>query len=222
MAEKRFYCVLAILFCLTGCIFVYEKTGRSVSAATYTEKKKIVAITFDDGPHYKNTKLLLDGLRERGVKATFFLVGNRIEGNEDLILQMYKDGHLIGNHTFSHANLTEIPENEVLGEITKTNETIENITGEKVRYLRPPCGYWNDKLGKKIDMETVFWTVDPKDWKLVNATQVVNSVMQDVECGDIILFHDIYNSSVVAALEVVDRLLNMGYEFVTVDELLSK
>ena len=205
-----------------GCIFIYEKTGSAVSASTYTEKKKIVAITFDDGPHYKNTKLLLDGLRERGVKATFFLVGSRIAGNEDLILQMYRDGHLIGNHTFSHADLTGIPEMEVLGEVTKTNELIEKITGEKVIYLRPPCGYWNDNLAKKINMKPVFWTVDPTDWKSTNVTQVVNSVMQNVEDGDIILMHDIYSSSVVAALEVVDRLLDMGYEFVTVDEILSK
>lgn len=193
-----------------------------MSASTYTEHRKRVAITFDDGPHYKNTKLLLDGLRERGVKATFFLVGNRIAGNEDLILQMYKDGHLIGNHTFSHANLTDIPDSEVMGEITKTNAVIEAITGEKVQYLRPPCGYWNNELSQKIKMKTVLWTVDPKDWKATNVTQVVNAVMYDVEDGDIILLHDIYNSSVVAALEVVDRLLNMGYEFVTVDEILSK
>ena len=205
-----------------GCIFICEKTGSAVSASTYTEKKKIVAITFDDGPHYKNTKLLLDGLRERGVKATFFLVGSRIAGNEDLILQMYRDGHLIGNHTFSHADLTGIPEMEVLGEVTKTNELIEKITGKKVIYLRPPCGYWNDNLAKKINMKPVFWTVDPTDWKSTNVTQVVNSVMQNVEDGDIILMHDIYSSSVVAALEVVDRLLDMGYEFVTVDEILSK
>lgn len=205
-----------------GCIFIYEKNSKAVSASTYTEKKKIVAITFDDGPHYKNTKLLLDGLRERGVKATFFLVGSRIESNEDLILQMYRDGHLIGNHTFSHANLTGIPDEEVLGEVTQTNELIEAITGEKVKYLRPPCGYWNEKLAKEIDMHPVFWTVDPKDWQATNVTQVVNAVMKDVEEGDIILLHDIYNSSVVAALEIVDRLLDMGYEFVTVDEILSK
>ena len=109
-----------------------------------------------------------------------------------------------------------------MGEVTKTNELIENITGRKVRYLRPPCGYWNDKLAKEIDMNPVFWTVDPTDWKSTNVTQVVDSVMQNVEDGDIILMHDIYSSSVVAALEVVDRLLDMGYEFVTVDEILSK
>ena len=205
-----------------GCIFIYEKNSKAVSASTYTEKKKIVAITFDDGPHYKNTKLLLDGLRERGVKATFFLVGSRIQGNEDLILQMYRDGHLIGNHTFSHANLTGIPDEDVLGEVIQTNELIEAITGEKVRYLRPPCGYWNEKLAMKINMNPVFWTVDPKDWQATNVSQVVNAVMKDVEEGDIILLHDIYNSSVVAALEIVDRLLDMGYEFVTVDEILSK
>ena len=205
-----------------GYIFLYENSQKAVNASTYTEERKTVAITFDDGPHYKNTKLLLDGLRERDVKATFFLVGNRIAGNEDLILQMHKDGHLIGNHTYSHANLTGIPESEVLGEVTKTNVIIEGITGEKVQYLRPPCGYWNDSLQKKINMKKVLWTVDPKDWQATNVTQVVNAVMLDVEDGDIILLHDIYSSSVVAALEIVDRLLDMGYEFVTVDEILSK
>lgn len=222
MAEKRFYCLIGLLLCLIGCIILGERAKKPVATATYTEQKKIIAITFDDGPHYKNTKKLLDGLRERGVKASFFLVGERIPGNEDLILQMYKDGHVIGNHTFSHANLTKLSWSEAEKEIANTNKLIEEITGEKVKYIRPPCGYWNDTLKNKVKQIPVLWSVDPMDWKEPNTTVVVNSVMNEVDNGDIILFHDIYSSSVVAALEVVDRLLDMGYVFVTVDEILSK
>lgn len=181
---------------------------------------KTVAITFDDGPRAATTTRLLDGLKERDVKAAFFVVGENIEGNEDIIKRMYEEGHIIGNHTFTHIELNKLSENAALSEVYRTNKAIESITGEKVKYIRPPCGAWDEKMYYKIDMTPVFWSVDPKDWCTDSVSVSVSRVMEQVHDGDIILFHDIYDSSVTAALEVIDRLKNQGYKFVTLDDLL--
>lgn len=220
MEKYRFITVVMALVCLMLFIVLYENQPvYEVSTVTHTKK---IAITFDDGPHYERTALLLDGLKKRGVKATFFLVGNRIEGCEDLVLRMKNEGHLIGNHSYSHTDLTKINEMTLLSEVNETNRIIEEITGEEVLFIRPPCGFWDEKLTQKINMTPVFWDVDPLDWCTVNAGVVVDRVINDVEDGDIILFHDIYLSSVTAALEVIDQLIDRGYVFVTVDELLEE
>lgn len=181
---------------------------------------KRVALTFDDGPHPVNTKTLLDGLRERGVKATFFVIGDQIPGQEELIRQMYKDGHLIGNHTYDHEDISGMSVEEACGELKKTSDLVEQITGSKTPYVRPPFGNWNDALDCETSMIAVKWTVDPLDWTTSNVAQVVDKVVTEVSDGDIILLHDYYASSVQAALQIVDILKEQGYEFVTVEELL--
>lgn len=220
MAAKRFLSVVLLGLCLMSYIFLFEKTDKDIQTSHIVNNKKIVAITFDDGPNYTTTMKLLDGLRERGVKATFFLVGERVEYSTEVVLQMSKDGHLIGNHTYTHAQLTEIPVDKAIEEINKTNDMISKVTGKEVTFIRPPCGSWNQDLMDDIDMIPVFWDVDPKDWCRINIGDVVDSVVNTVDDGDIILFHDIYDTSVVAALEVIDRLKDMGYEFVTVDRIM--
>jgi peptidoglycan/xylan/chitin deacetylase (PgdA/CDA1 family) len=181
---------------------------------------KKVALTFDDGPHPYFTEMLLDGLAERGVKATFFLIGTNMEGREDLVWRMHEEGHLIGSHTYSHVQLTTLTVSAACDEICRTNELIENITGETPLYIRPPYGSWTEELECAVDMTVVLWSVDPEDWKTQNKDAVVRSIVRDVEDGDIILLHDVYKSSVQAALEVVDRLQAEGYTFVTVDEMI--
>lgn len=228
MWEKRFAAVVAVLVICFITVVAGERgqndTTESRQTAQVTGKvygyEKTVALTFDDGPHSRYTKELLEGLRERGVKATFFVVGENIEGNEDIIKQMYEDGHVIGNHTYSHVELTKLSKEAALLEIEKTNSLIEKITGEPVKYIRPPCGSWKESMLYEVNMTPVFWNVDPMDWCTYQVSTVVNRIMNDVEDGDIILFHDIYDSSVAAALEVVDRLLSMGYVFVTVDGII--
>lgn len=182
--------------------------------------EKTVAVTFDDGPGKETTPKLLDGLKERNVKAAFFVVGENIQGNEDIIERMHREGHIIGNHTYSHVELTRISQNAALNEIGKTNSLIEDITGEPVKYIRPPCGSWDDSFLYEIDMTPVFWSVDPKDWCTQSVSAVVERVMKNVSDRDIILFHDIYDSSVTAALEVIDRLQAQGYRIVTIDDIL--
>lgn len=182
--------------------------------------KPRVALTFDDGPHSVYTQQLLDGLKERGVKATFFLIGKSIAGKEDLVKRMAEEGHLIGNHTYDHVKLTSLSREEACLQLTKTSEAVKAVTGKDTEYVRPPFGEWNGQLECGIAMFPVLWSVDPLDWTTENVDRVVEKVVADIEENDIVLLHDIFESSVEAALQIVDILQEEGYEFVTVDELI--
>lgn len=182
--------------------------------------EKLVALTFDDGPHELCTPQLLDGLKTRGVHATFFLMGENIAGNEALVRRMEEEGHLIGNHSYRHIQLTKAGEDAVCESIEMTEEIIAGITGNRPQYLRPPYGDWNEELECRMDMTTVFWTIDSLDWKLQNTRQIVQRVMKRVGNSDIILMHDIFPTSVESALQIVDTLQAEGYTFVTIDELM--
>lgn len=183
-------------------------------------KNKQIALTFDDGPHAVYTPRLLDGLRERNVRASFFLIGNSIDGKEEIIKQMQEDGHLIGNHSQTHIQLTGEAAAKACEEINRTNEKIYEITGEYPMYIRPPFGAWSDELECLVPMTVVLWNVDPLDWKIQNKDRIVRHVSKKAEEGSIILLHDVYGTSVEAALEIIDTLTRQGYNFVTVDELL--
>ena len=179
-----------------------------------------VALTFDDGPHPVYTKRLLDGLQSRGIRATFFVVGENISGSEDLIRRMADEGHVIGNHTYSHIKLSGITDAEACGEVQKTDALVRELTGSGTEFIRPPFGSWKKTLECEMEMIPVLWDVDPLDWTTKNTGVIVQRVLEDVEPGDIILLHDFYGSSVDAALEIADQLLAQGYELVTVDELI--
>ncbi len=184
------------------------------------KEEKYIALTFDDGPHKVYTPKLLEGLKQRGVHVTFFLIGQNIDGNEDIIREMKEDGHLIGNHSQNHMQLTKERTKEACDQINRTNEKIESITGEKPVYVRPPFGSWSEELECMVPMKVVLWSVDPLDWKTQNKNRIVRHIVSHVEDGSIILLHDVYDTSVEAALEVIDTLSAEGYNFVTVDELL--
>lgn len=205
-----------------------EKAGnmglgeRAVDADALTDQKekKLVAFTFDDGPSEDCTGVLLDGLKERGIRATFFLMGENVPGKEELVLRMKKEGHLIANHGYRHVQMTHEGEEAVAESVEKAQEMIQEITGERPEFLRPPYGDWNARLAERCDLTTVFWNVDSLDWKLRNVEKIVKHVKKQVKNGDIILMHDIFPESVEAALRLADQLLAEGYGFVTVDEVL--
>ena len=184
------------------------------------QEKKKVALTFDDGPSSKYTPLLLEGLKERGVHATFFLMGKNIEGKEALVKQMQEEGHLIGNHTYNHVQLDKISKEAAKEEIETTNQEIYEITGVYPAWLRPPYGEWRKNLDFYVGMFPVLWDVDTLDWKSKNVDSIMRIVKNEVEDGAVILMHDAYQSSVDAALQIVDLLMEEGYEFVTVDKLI--
>lgn len=187
-----------------------------------SKERPKIALTFDDGPNAIHTPVLLDGLKKRDVKATFFLIGKNIEAgnNEEIVKREMEEGHLLGNHTYSHVEITRVSNDTAYQEIKKTNDLIMGITGEPVEYMRPPFGLWQKDLEQRIHVLPVLWTVDPLDWATENVDEIVNKVVTDVEENDIILLHDCYKSSVKAALRIIDLLEAEGYQFVTVDELL--
>ena len=198
---------------------VREACGYVSASATPVEAPKI-ALTFDDGPSAAWTPALLDGLKERGVKATFFLIGENADKNPEIVKRMAEEGHLIGNHTYHHVELTKVSENEARLELADTNAVIARITGKEPEYMRPPFGAWQRKLEQEIQMLPVLWTIDPLDWTTENQDEIVNKVVTEAEENDIILLHDCYKSSVEAGLRIVDILQEEGFVFVTVDELL--
>lgn len=229
--------LLLLLFIISADCFTYSRAFReTVLTYFYVEKgvypdsvdleqlvqeeAKRVALTFDDGPSPVYTEQLLDGLKERGVRAAFFIIGEKIEGNEDILKRMIKEGHIIGNHTFSHVQLSTVDYENGLEEIEKTNEAIYNACGITPKYIRPPFGSWNDKMTIDVNMTEVLWSVDPLDWQTKDAGAVARKVLRCVEDGSIILLHDIYGSSVEATFEIVDELQKQGYEFITIDEML--
>ena len=216
--------MLVVGLCLMLFLAGFWKNGEAWEAdadvdADIGEEKRI-AITFDDGPHRLYTPKLLDGLKERGIHATFFLVGENIGNNEALVKRMAEEGHLIGNHTFSHVQLTKMKKEDACREVQQTNERLCAVTGAPVLYIRPPYGSWNDELQAEIPMTVTLWNLDSEDWKSQNTGKIVELVESEAKEGSIILLHDIFDTSVEAALRIVDDLTAQGYTFVTVDELL--
>lgn len=188
---------------------------------SFFQDKKLVALTFDDGPNYKVTTFLLDELDNKNAKASFFLVGSRISSQKELIKRMYNSGHSVGSHSYNHKNLTKLTDEQLLKEINDTNELISQITGEDVKYLRPPYGSYNKDLLNKINMTFILWNVDTLDWQSRDSQKVCDNIINSAKDGAIILLHDLYQTSVDGALCAIDKLQEQGYAFVSIDEMIK-
>ena len=207
---------LLFLFCQPEGERAQADVVRSFSAE---EQPKFVALTFDDGPRRGTTDRLLEGLRQREVKCTFFVIGRQIPGNEDILLQMQRDGHQVGNHSYDHEYLSRCQEETFHQQINKTQSLLRQVLGEGEYWLRPPYGMILPEQMTLVQTPLVGWSVDPEDWKLLDARQVSQAVLETVQDGDIILLHDFYPSSVEAALYLVDELQRQGFFFLTVQQL---
>jgi len=213
-----------LLICLmVGLLFLgsreWDMRENMLPAANIKEIHKI-ALTFDDGPHPSYTEKLLDGLKERGVVVTFFVTGEHAVLHPDIIKRMHEEGHLVGNHTYSHMQLQNNNREEFKEELIATSEVIEELIQEEVVYVRPPYGTWDKSFEKELNMIPVLWDVDPLDWCTEDVTGMVKKIVKETEENDIILMHDYFETSVEAALMAVDMLLEQGYTFVTVEEIL--
>ena len=180
--------------------------------------KKLIALTFDDGPSY-NTSKLLDGLKSRDARVTFFVLGSRVNEYQDTIKRAYEEGHQIGSHTYNHKNLFYLSDEEIKSEITKTNEAIYDVIGVKPTVLRVPYGNINSNIKDIANMYHILWNVDTLDWKYKNSNSVYKRIMKSAGDGNIILLHDIFKTSINGALKAIDELKKEGYEFVTIDEM---
>ena len=186
--------------------------------------KPMVALTFDDGPYDVVDNKLLDLLEQYGVKATFFVVGNRLQHYPDIVERMVADGHEIGVHTWEHATLTKLDEAGIIRQIDLTQEALQNMVGYTCDALRPPGGAYNDFVKQVVGSQGMYlanWSVDTLDWKYRDADSVYEKAMSGVHDGAIILCHDLYESTAAAMERVIPELIERGYQLVTLSELLS-
>jgi polysaccharide deacetylase family sporulation protein PdaB len=199
---------------------------------TINTNRKVIALTFDDGPHAKTTVRILDVLREKHVHATFFILGENITHSPQLLAQELKDGHEIGNHGYTHMYLNSMSEDSIKSEITETEKKIteaeELVTkaSPKPVVFRPPGGLYNEKVLKaalSLGYTTILWTIDPRDWDHTPTQKIVNNVLANAKPGSIILLHDgLYPLFTPEAIKyIIDNLQQQGYEFVTVSQLLQ-
>ncbi|MGM8216588.1 polysaccharide deacetylase family protein [Bacillaceae bacterium W0354] len=182
---------------------------------------KRVALTFDDGPHPTNTLEIHELLDEYNAKATFFMLGNRVDFYPDIANTIAEKGHELGNHTWSHRNLTSLGREEINREVQTTINVIQNATGKKPTVFRPPYGALNDQVREVIGMPPTLWTVDTLDWKSHDPDEILSIVKENVTDGSVILMHDIHDTTVEAVVLVLKFLEEEGYEFVTVSEITS-
>lgn len=195
---------------------------ETLKKQTLNPDKKHIALTFDDGPHGTVTPKILDILADYDAQATFFVLGNRIEFHPEVLIRMKKEGHEIGNHSWSHPQLTNLSEEEVKAQINHTNIEIEKVIGEtETMLIRPPYGAMNEMTKQYINQPIIHWSVDTNDWKTQNPESILEEVQNQVFDGSIIRMHDVYPSTAEGLADVLAWLNSEGYQVVTVSQLLG-
>lgn len=210
---KRFFTLLlALVLILTMLPMQAEASGE-----------KLVALTFDDGPHKTYTKQLLDGLLELDAKVTFFMVGQNAQSYPDLVQRAYDEGHEVANHTWSHPDLTGQGYSGTQSQLSKTNAVLDTVCGVGTTHiLRPPYGSYNSTVCSAAGVPLIYWSVDTRDWATRNYSSTYNHIVNNAYDGAIILCHDIHSATIPAALDAIKTLQAKGYEFVTVSELFRR
>ena len=181
----------------------------------------MVAITFDDGPHLKNTDDIVNIFSKYNAHATFFMLGSNVVKYPDVVKRVYDAGHEIGIHTWNHKELTKLSSDEVKNEVNNTATEIEKITGKRPTLVRPPYGSINENVKNSIDNPLILWNIDSLDWKSRDKEKIVPLVVNDVQDGDIILLHDIHSTTVPAVEEILKYLIENDYQVITVSQMLS-
>ena len=182
--------------------------------------RKVVALTFDDGPNPNTTPAALELLKKYNAKGTFFMVGKAVAGNEEIIKQVVAEGHQIGNHSWSHPLLTKISLEQAKSQINDTTEALKKASGQDVHIMRPPYGGINAAIQAAVDQSFILWDVDTLDWKNRNTASIMKEVRK-ARPGSIILMHDVHQTSINALPTVLQYLTEQGFELVTIDELMG-
>ncbi len=200
--------------------------GQTVTYSRGLSNQPYVAMTFDDGPHPQNTPRLLDILRTRNIKATFYVIGGNVDRYPHIVRRIVSEGHEIGNHTYTHRKLTSLGDSEVRKEMRRTEDAIVRAAGVKPRTMRPPYGALLTRQRSFIFSDftypTIMWSVDPNDWKRPGPSVVKSRILSGAHNGAIILAHDLHSPTVDAMPGTFDGLLSKGYRFITVSQLLTQ
>ena len=213
--------ILAGVF-MRAVLFDREEVKMTVVRSLFEAPK--VALTFDDGPNAKYTPQLLEGLKERGIHVTFFLMGKNIGGNEELVRQMQEEGHLIGNHTYNHYKITNMDAQVTDQEISSTSSYVQMITGNRPCIMRPPTGATDDVSCANVaavddGYPLIMWCVDTIDWQHHDVATTCDTIRSKVKDGAIVLMHDIYGTTADAVAKAVPELVNQGFQIVNIAEL---
>jgi peptidoglycan-N-acetylglucosamine deacetylase len=184
-----------------------------------------LAMTFDDGPSAEYTPRLLDMLKARHIKATFFLVGKNVQAHPELVQRIIAEGHEVGNHTWDHPQLSKLSEAQATNEIEKTQDAIRAACGVTPTLLRPPYGALSKPehiwIPQELKLNVIYWTVDTEDWKRPGAAAITERVLAGAKPGAIILQHDIHGQTIDAMPAALDGLIAKGYHLVTVSQLIA-
>ncbi len=185
------------------------------------KSKPMIALTFDDGPHPQYTPQILSALKKYNGHATFFVVGNRAQKYPGVIKQISQNGNQIGNHSYSHSQLTKLSESGIKSELKKTSDILQNIIQKKPSIVRPTYGSVNNRVKSASGSPLILWSIDTLDWKTKSKTKTVNKVVGKVKDGDIVLMHDLYKPTAQATEAIIQNLTAKGYKLVTIDELFA-
>ena len=196
-----------------------EEVEITIPKRNIDPNKPMVALTFDDGPNKETTVPILNILKKYDSAATFFILGNRASNNVEILKRMVEEGSEIGNHSYNHKELTKLSAEGVNEQIFSTQNVVKDLIGIEPKLMRPTYGSFNDDLKSRTDMPLVLWSIDTLDWKSRDARAVTNHVLENVRDGDIVLMHDIYDSTAQAVDLLVPQLIDRGYQLVTVSEL---
>ena len=201
--------------------YLTEKDEELYKKAQAEKNKKVVALTFDDGPDGNTTPQALDILAKYKIKATFFVQGKNIAGNEAILKRMQSEGHEVGNHSWNHPILTKLSLEDAKKQLTDTEDAITKVLGKSSKLMRPPYGAISDDIRNSLDLRFIMWDVDSLDWKSKNEAAILTEIQHQTSDGAIILMHDIHQPSVNSLPKVIEYLQGQGYSFVTVSELLN-
>lgn len=203
---------------LVKCTFSKKGKLKSKGDVNIDASKPMVALTFDDGPGERTGELLAQ-LEKYNAHATFFMQGKNIPGKEDFVKKMKETGCELGNHSYDHPQLTKLSADKIANQIGTTNDLIQQAAGSTATVMRPPYGAINDTVRSSVGLPMILWSIDTLDWKTRNAQSSIDTVMNDVQDGDVILMHDIHTESIDAALVLIPKLEEAGYHLVTVSEM---
>lgn len=213
---KRLLPALLLLLLLPACT-----RADAPAASASADPPKYVALTFDDGPSPRCTPQLLDGLRDLGAKATFFVVGCQAVKDPDIVRRIADEGHQVGNHSYDHAALDQLTPTQALADLEKNDALLRELLGDGDYWVRPPYGLLTDDEAARLTVPLVNWSVDTEDWRTKNCDKILDVIYRCTGDGDIVLLHDRYINTVEATLKAIAHLQQQGYVFVTVSELLS-